>query len=83
MLYFCRLNMGNINPLLKEAYELNKNLDGEGLYTWYNFVKNIFEDMEFDTKDFKSADKPYNKIKFNLKIKFKKQISNIYKENFF
>ena len=38
--------------------------------------------MEFDTKDFKSADKPYNKIKFNLKIKFKKQISNIYKENF-
>ena len=69
MLYFCRLNMGNINPLLKEAYELNKNLDGEGLYTWYNFVKNIFEDMEFDTKDFKSADfVKYAKMKLMMVI---------------
>jgi hypothetical protein len=31
MLYFYRLNMGKINPLLKESYEINKNLDGEGL----------------------------------------------------
>ena len=72
MLYLCRLNMGNINPLLKEAYDLSKNLDGEGLYTWYSFAHNIFEEMGLDIKDFEPSDKPFNKIKFNLNVKFKK-----------
>ena len=32
LLYFCRLNTGDINPLLKEAFQLNKSLDGQGFY---------------------------------------------------
>jgi hypothetical protein len=67
MLYFCRLNTGKINPLLKEAYEMNKNLDGEGLYTWYTFAHNTFEEMGLDIKDSESSDKPFNKIKFDLR----------------
>ena len=79
MLYFCRLNMGKINPLLKEAYEMNKNLDGEGIYTWHTFAHNTFEEMGLDIKDFESSDKPFNEIKFDLKIKLKNQINNVYK----
>jgi hypothetical protein len=67
--------MGKINPLLKEAYEMNKNLDGEGLYihAWYTFAHSTFEEMGLDIKDFESSDKPFNEIKFDLKIKLKKQ----------
>ena len=71
--------MGKINPLLKEAYEMNKNLDGEGIYTWHTFAHNTFEEMGLDIKDFESSDKPFNEIKFDLKIKLKNQINNVYK----
>ena len=80
MLYFCRLNMGKINPLLKEAYEMNKSLYEEGLYTWYTFAQNIFEEMGLDIKDFESSDKPFDKIKFNLKMKLQNQMNKVYKE---
>jgi hypothetical protein len=33
-----------LNPLLKEAFELSKSLDSQGVYSWYTYVKNIEPD---------------------------------------
>ena len=35
LMYFCRLNTYDINPLLKEAYNVNTKLNNEGVHTWY------------------------------------------------
>ena len=75
MLYFCRFHTNDINPLLKEAYELNKSLHNDGFHSWYTFALNIFKETGLNAKDFETCDKPYNKIKYSLKMKFK-QISH-------
>ena len=80
MLYFCRIKMENVNPLLKEAYDLNRDLDRDGIYTWHSFACNIFKETGLDIKNFESSDKPFDKIKHTLKMRFKKEIINIYSE---
>ena len=41
LLYFTRINLTDINPLVKEALEVNKSLHSKGVYTWYTFILNI------------------------------------------
>ena len=42
LMYFCRLNTDAINPLLKEAYNVNTKLNNEGIHTWYTVaLKNL------------------------------------------
>ena len=41
-MYLCRLNTDDINPLLKEAYNVNTKLNNEGIPTWYTVaLKNL------------------------------------------
>ena len=41
-MYFCRLNTDAINPLLKEAYNVNTKLNNGGIHTWYTVtLKNL------------------------------------------
>ena len=44
ILYLARLHTDNLNPLLKEAFELSKSLDLQGVYSWYTYVKKIEPD---------------------------------------
>ena len=67
MLYFCRLNTTGINPLLYEAFQLNKSLDSQGIYTWYSFACNIFKEINLDISDFENFDKSFKNIKLSLK----------------
>jgi hypothetical protein len=46
ILYFSRINCKEINPLVQEAFKLNKTLSQDGIYTWYNFAREIL--AEFD-----------------------------------
>jgi hypothetical protein len=39
ILYLARLHTDNLNPLLKEAFELSKYLDSQSVYSWYTYVK--------------------------------------------
>lgn len=80
LLYFCRLNQNDINPLLKEAYELSKNIHKDGCYTWYSFSNSIFQELGLDIIDYESFGDAFNKIKNNLKSKFNNVISEHYKE---
>ena len=48
IIYLARLNNENINPLLKEAFALTKNLNDTGIYSWYTYAKNIEEEIGVD-----------------------------------
>ena len=49
-LYLLRLNNDNLNPLLKEAFNLTKKLDEENIYSWYTYAKNVANEIDFDTE---------------------------------
>ena len=72
VLYFCRLNTENINPLLKEAYHINKTLHNDGVYSWYTSTWKIFEECGLQTTDYENLNSPFCKIKSKIKKNFKK-----------
>ena len=45
IMYLLRLNTENINPLLKEAFNLSKSLDQKGVYSWYTYAKEVTEEI--------------------------------------
>ena len=47
-MYFCRLNTDNINPLLKEAYNVNKTLSDDRIHIWYTVAAKIFKQIDVD-----------------------------------
>lgn len=55
MKYLGRLHFENLNPLLKDAFELSKTLDSEGVYTWYTYAKNLSLDINIDLKNIESC----------------------------
>ena len=67
-----------MNPLVTEAYNTSIKLHNDGLYSWYTFATNIFDEAGLDSTDFGKCDKPFCKIKHVLKEKFKKAIYNLY-----
>ena len=48
LMYYSRINSSNINPLVKEAFYLNKSMTEDGIYTWYSFATSIFKEEELD-----------------------------------
>lgn len=79
MMYFGRLNSENINQLLKEAHILNKKLHSEGMYSWYTLASKIFIECDLDITEFENFDKPFLKIKKNLKCNIKQKVEDNYK----
>ena len=67
-MYFCRLNTDAINPLLKEAYNVNTKLNNGGIHTWYTVALKIFDECEMDLGEYENLDRPFNKIKQSLKF---------------
>jgi hypothetical protein len=47
IVYLARLHTDNLNPLLKEAFELSKSLDSQGVYSWYTYVKKTLNQTAF------------------------------------
>jgi hypothetical protein len=52
MLYYSRIQSDGINPLVKEAFNINKNISNENIYTWYTFATEIFKEVELNKKYF-------------------------------
>jgi hypothetical protein len=77
-MYFCRLNTDAINPLLKEAYNVNTKLNNGGIHTWYTVALQIFDECEMDSGEYENLDRPFNKIKQSLRFKFRKTVSEKY-----
>jgi hypothetical protein len=77
-MYFCRLNTDAINPLQKEAYNVNTKLSNEGIHTWYTVALEIFDECENDSGEYENLDRPFNKIKQSLRFKFRKTVSEKY-----
>ena len=71
LMYFSRINSKNINPLIKEAFSLNKTLAGEGIYTWYPCANSIFQELKLDPETFIDFDKPFSLLKNSRKQVFK------------
>ena len=51
-LYF--QNLSDINPLDKEAFNINKDLHDNGMYSWYTFVTKIYEEFNFDFTEYEN-----------------------------
>ena len=65
MLYFCRLNSECMNPLVTEAYNTSIKLHNDGLYSWYTFATNIFDEAGLDSTDFGKYD-IYHFVKLSM-----------------
>ena len=48
MMYYSRIHSENINFLVKEAFNINKSMSEEGIYTWYTFVTSIFDEAKLE-----------------------------------
>lgn len=78
--YLFRINADNINPLVKEAYYINKSLHNEGIYTWYTLAKSINEEIGTNVEDSENQTIPFEKAKHVLKKTFNKNIQDIYSQ---
>jgi hypothetical protein len=54
------------SPLVKEAFNINKDLHDNVMYSWYTFATKIFEEFNFDFTEYENFNKPFYKIKNNL-----------------
>ena len=63
ILYLARLHTDNLNPLLKEAFELSKSLDSQGVYSWYTYVKKNIEPDSVQIKKVASCKNQILKMK--------------------
>ena len=72
IVYLARLHTDNLNPLLKEAFELSKSLDSQDVYSWYTYVKNIEPDSVQINKV--ASCKNLKDVK-HLKLDIKKEIT--------
>jgi DUF971 family protein len=53
-MYFTRINLSDINLLVKEAFNINKDLHDNGMYSWYTFATKIFEEFNFDFTEYEN-----------------------------
>ncbi len=77
ILYCATLFSNNINPLLKEAFQLTERLDNEGTYSWYTFSKNIIEETGITIDQLQNLD--YGKQINNFKHTVKNHTHEYYK----
>ena len=82
MMYFTRLHLSDINLLVQEAFNINKDLHDNGMYSWYTFATKIFEEFNFDFTEYENFNRPFYKKslkKLSLRIillKYKKSSLN-------
>ena len=50
MIHYSHIHSDKINPLIKEASNLNKSMHDNGIFIWYTFAKEIFAEFEIDKK---------------------------------
>jgi hypothetical protein len=80
ILYLARLHTDNLNPLLKEAFELSKSLDSQGVYSWYTYVKNIEPDSVQINKVVSCKNlKDVKHLKLDIKNEITEKYKNLYK----
>jgi Gpi18-like mannosyltransferase len=72
MLYYSRIQSDGINPLVKEAFNINKNIRNENIYTWYTFATEIFKEVELNKNNFEDFNKPFLLVKDTYKNTFYK-----------
>ena len=77
LMYYFRIALNDINPFVKEALIINKNLHSRGKYSWYTFIKNIADELDIDISHIQE-DKSFKKIKHSLKTKLKHDITKKY-----
>ena len=58
MLYYSRIQSDGINTLVKEAFNTNKNISNENIYTWYTFATEIFKEVELNQNNFEDFSGP-------------------------
>jgi Gpi18-like mannosyltransferase len=78
MLYYSRIQSDGINPLVKKAFNINKNISNENIYTWYTFTTEIFKEVELNKNNFEDFNKPFLLVKDTFKNMFKKTIKEKY-----
>ena len=66
MMYYSRIHSREINPLVKEALLLNKDMHENGICTWYTFAKEIFSEFHQDKSEYENYDRSFKLIKLNL-----------------
>lgn len=68
--------MPDINPLLKESFDLNKELDSENIYSWETYIKDIITEMDLDCERLSSCTTKTNI--FSIKSYVKDKSLNYY-----
>ena len=82
MMYYSRIHSREINPLVKEALLLNKDMPENGIFTWYTFAKEIFSEFHLDKSEYENYDRPFKLIKTSFKKVFKKAVCEQYDKMF-
>ena len=67
MMHYSRIHSDKINPLIKEAFNLNKSMHDNGIFTWYTFAKEIFAEFEIDKRDFEAFSRLFKIAKISIK----------------
>ena len=55
ILYFARLHIDNINPILKESFSLSKLLHDKNIYSWYSYIIDILPQEGIELKQISSC----------------------------
>jgi hypothetical protein len=77
ILYFSRINCKEINPLVQEAFKLNKTLSQDGIYTWYTFAREILAEFDINEEDIFVLE-PFKLIKNPMKNSTKRVVKEKY-----
>ena len=73
MLYYSRIQSDGINPLVKEAFNINKIISNDNIYAWYTFATEIFKEVELNKIIIlKILTNPFYFSRIHLKIRLKK-----------
>lgn len=80
VLFFARLHTENINPLLKESFNLAKELDTRSVYSWYTYIKNVVSEGTINVTKLSNC-KTLKEVKL-LKPEVKARFSNFYNRLF-
>ena len=81
MMYYSHIHSDQINPLIKEAFNVNKSMHYNGIFTWYTFAKEIFAEFEIDKSDSKAFSRPFKIAEISIKKYLKNLFMNIMKNN--
>ena len=70
MMHYSRIHSDQIHPLIEEAFNLNKSMHDNGIFTWYTFAKQIFAEFEIDKSDFEAFRRPFKIAKISINFFF-------------